>query len=155
MALPPPKDCERIRRFYEMFRRASTNPHEAESAPKSPLPGNGISWAETKAPRRPRRLKDSIAETERNPLDFKSGIVAQSVSIARILSPLKTCSASLSSFFRSGVGSLRQALLFIVFVFLLPGGDRSRATRAAVSREFPMPCCSTAFHSATSKGRVR
>jgi hypothetical protein len=32
--------------------------------PKSPLPGNGISWAETKAPRRPRRFKDAIAETE-------------------------------------------------------------------------------------------
>jgi hypothetical protein len=32
--------------------------------PKSPLPGNGISRAETKAPRRTRRFKDAIAETE-------------------------------------------------------------------------------------------
>jgi hypothetical protein len=32
--------------------------------PKSPLPGNGISWAETKAPKRARRFKDAIAETE-------------------------------------------------------------------------------------------
>jgi hypothetical protein len=35
-------------------------PHEAESAPKSPLPGNGISWAETKAPRRARRIEDAL-----------------------------------------------------------------------------------------------
>jgi hypothetical protein len=32
--------------------------------PKSPLPGNGISWAETKTPRWPRRFKKAIAETE-------------------------------------------------------------------------------------------
>jgi hypothetical protein len=30
--------------------------------PKSPLPGNGISRAETKAPRRTRRFKDATAE---------------------------------------------------------------------------------------------